>query len=442
MKYIVPPSQRIFRKDEWYLLYDPQNIKWVKLNEAGYLIIRQLEKTPELDQAIEKISDEFGIDGNAVVAFVENMVNVGYLSRGMYVQRTPRRMIANESYPDILYLHMTYQCNLTCKYCYNFNERDQCMRQSSFRELAESEYISLIEEAKSIGVKQIVFTGGEPLLNKALFRIADFSKSIGLYNSLITNGTLISKQNAPLVSASFHQVSVSIDSHLPELNDLMRGVGSFERAMRGLRLLLEHKVSTSVLGVVYEHNIDSVMETQRFFREEMGCSFLAQLYIPEDEKEREKVRKLYTRYAEIRSAINSSNCSFRSMGISPLCGMCNGEIAVGANGDVFPCQSLLGEEFCGGNVTQLPLKVILDTSTKFKGIRRLSVDSFDVCKDCDFKYLCSGGCRAVHHGLTGDLKKTDSDICRMSKHLILELMWNSACKSVQEKNTVEIGEGQ
>lgn len=101
-----------------------------------------------------------------------------------------------------------------------------------------------LEEAVRLGVKEFYFTGGEPFINPDLPRILEATLRIGPA-TILTNATLFStelvKELALMRDASTYslELRVSIDGFSSETNDPIRGPGTFKRAMRGLKLLLD-----------------------------------------------------------------------------------------------------------------------------------------------------------------------------------------------------------
>lgn len=87
----------------------------------------------------------------------------------------------------IIYLHVTQECNLRCTYCYAKNNlgKDMMMNENASRK-----YIDILEQK---GVKKVVLTGGEPLLNPDIEKIVEYIKKKGIYVSLLTNTIFLLK---------------------------------------------------------------------------------------------------------------------------------------------------------------------------------------------------------------------------------------------------------
>lgn len=441
----APPKRKIFKQDEWYVFYDPVNVKWIKVNESGKEIIQAIEENPILENAVKKLKQKYkdNVDENKIYQFIDYLAdNAHYLHKGEY-QRRKIDFKRGSIFPLSLYIHPTYDCNLNCVYCYNIDDRKRHTKDKDFSELTLEDYGRLFKEAKELGIHGIVFSGGEPLLRKDLFRVAKISKELGFPNSIITNGTLITRENARKIIQHFDHISVSIDSSSESENDLMRGKGSFQKALEGIRLLRSLDAGVACLGVTHKHNIDSVLESRDFFVNQLGCaSFLPQLFIPTHEKLKtdQEIQEFVTRYAGIRNEINKDGDMYRRVSLKNNCGMCSGELAIGADGRVYPCQSLLKEEFCGGNIKENSLQNILENSPVLKKMREFTVDDIETCCECDFKYLCSGGCRAFHYEIYKDLAKTDTRFCPISETVVIQSMFESAVHSNVEGDNQNIAQ--
>lgn len=132
------------------------------------------------------------------------------------------------------------RCNLTCTHC--FISCSPHNDKFGFLSLADVER-RLIESVEW-GVKEYYFTGGEPFLNPDMVAILDRTLRFGPA-TVLTNGTVLKPEwlerlrvaeQGSLYSLEFR---VSIDGPTPELNDPIRGPRTFERAMRGVELLVQ-----------------------------------------------------------------------------------------------------------------------------------------------------------------------------------------------------------
>jgi hypothetical protein len=110
--------------------------------------------------------------------------------------------------------------------------------------MAFEQMVERMDEAVALGVKEFGFTGGEPFMHPRI--IETLAYALDRAPSLIlTNGTLFRPKMCDrlrdLVAKAKHPLTirVSLDGETPEQNDAVRGEGAFERAMEGVRALLE-----------------------------------------------------------------------------------------------------------------------------------------------------------------------------------------------------------
>jgi sulfatase maturation enzyme AslB (radical SAM superfamily) len=132
-------------------------------------------------------------------------------------------------------------CNLECCHCFiscsphnhNFGFLDLEMVRRS------------LDQSVRLGVKEYYFTGGEPFLNREMVEILELTLQYGPA-TILTNGTVLKDEwlrrlrQAEAASLYSLEFRLSIDGYTAEQNDPIRGPGTFERALRGLRQLIAH----------------------------------------------------------------------------------------------------------------------------------------------------------------------------------------------------------
>ena len=132
-------------------------------------------------------------------------------------------------------------CNLTCAHCFI-----SCSPTNHAFELMDLEAMKhLLEESKSLGVKEYYFTGGEPFIHPHMVEVLEATLEVGPA-TVLTNATVMKPKQAERLAAAEAlspyslEFRVSIDGYSPETNDPVRGAGTFRKAMDGVSLLLDH----------------------------------------------------------------------------------------------------------------------------------------------------------------------------------------------------------
>ena len=129
-------------------------------------------------------------------------------------------------------------CNLQCTHCFI-----SCSPTNHAHEmLTLADVKRRLQEAEALGVKEYYFTGGEPFMNHEIFEILEETLRQGPV-SVLTNGVLIRADTAArlkkLSDASEYSldIRISIDGWDAATNDPIRGAGTFERILAGVRAL-------------------------------------------------------------------------------------------------------------------------------------------------------------------------------------------------------------
>ncbi|MBL8798370.1 MAG: radical SAM protein [Planctomycetia bacterium] len=132
-------------------------------------------------------------------------------------------------------------CNLTCQHCFI-----SCSPHNHSFEFLDLETIRRhLDESVALGVKEYYFTGGEPFLNRDMPAILELTLRYGPA-TVLTNGTVFKDdwlarlRQVDAASPYSLEFRVSIDGFTAEENDPVRGPGTFERALKGVRQLLAH----------------------------------------------------------------------------------------------------------------------------------------------------------------------------------------------------------
>ncbi|MBR3249355.1 MAG: radical SAM protein [Clostridia bacterium] len=157
------------------------------------------------------------------------------------------------SFADIAYIEVTRACNLRCKHC--LNNSGEVMK----NQLCKEDFLKLISDFANEGIQEIRFTGGEPLVHKNIFEFIEYAHNLGLYTSIGTNGTLITEDIAKkLTKVGLNMAIVSVDGTM-EAHDKIRGNGSFNKTINGIKNLKKYNIEVRVNAVVMKSNIDDIV---------------------------------------------------------------------------------------------------------------------------------------------------------------------------------------
>jgi radical SAM protein with 4Fe4S-binding SPASM domain len=162
--------------------------------------------------------------------------------------------------PKRLTVAITTNCNLRCEHCWV-----ECDGAAGQGTNAPTDGITrLIREFVDIGGEEISLTGGEPLMHPDFLEILSFCQSMNLMSiQLQTNATLLTPQFFKSLSAVDTQklnFQVSLDGATAATHDLVRGQGSFKKAVSGIAQLNTHGYGhKTILGFTeMQHNLNEV----------------------------------------------------------------------------------------------------------------------------------------------------------------------------------------
>lgn len=176
-----------------------------------------------------------------------------------------------------VYWETTAGCNLRCIHC----RRLDVLAKGDPDELTTEEGFRLIDELAAMGRPVLIFSGGEPLFRRDLFKLAERARERGLPIALATNGTLVGDAMArKLKAAGFYYASISLDGATPEVHDAFRGAGNFKRALEGLAAMRSAGMQVQVNFTVTKRNVHEVEAMHRLVREAGGTALYLFLLVP------------------------------------------------------------------------------------------------------------------------------------------------------------------
>jgi radical SAM protein with 4Fe4S-binding SPASM domain len=170
-------------------------------------------------------------------------------------------------------IELTHRCPLACAHCYNnLSVGDAAARR---RELDTAELCRVIDEMADAGCLWLLLTGGEIFARQDFLAIYLHAKKRGLLVTLFTNGTQITPQIADtLVEWRPFAIEITLYGRTRETYERLTGVsGSFDRCMRGIRLLKERGLPLKLKTVAVTINRHEIHDMQAFAEDELGVPF-------------------------------------------------------------------------------------------------------------------------------------------------------------------------
>jgi len=303
----------------------------------------------------------------------------------------------------------TIRCNLRCKHCYNevFSKKD------ILNELSTEEGIEMINQAIPLGLRAILFTGGESLLRKDLVELVKLAKSKRLLVFLATNGTLINNNFTKDFKGLIDKINISLDAASAKVHDKIRGVkGSFNKSLSVIKELKKY-FNVSIVFTAHSDNLNELPSIAKIAREN-GVLLTIKRYIPVGRGSKSNLTLSPSSYKILVDSVNRlkdiQKVSFSdpfpaSFGkkINTYGGCLAGinSLSIDFNGNVYICTKL---KLLLGNIKKDSLSKIWNHSKILRQLRNRELKG--KCKKCDRILVC-GGCRAAAYAATGDFLAVD-----------------------------------
>ncbi len=194
--------------------------------------------------------------------------------------------------PWNMMLFPTNRCNLRCIMCWRFHKPTRGLpvlptheipydrRSDPHKELSDARLLELVDEAAALGCRDwLIQGGGEPLLRAPLIlQLCERIRAHGMNGKLITNATLLKPEHMrKLIEVGWDSITCSVDGPNPEINDLLRGAGSFKATTSAVaqcaalrREMNATRPRLQLLTTVTRHNHD-VLPAMVELAHRLGC---------------------------------------------------------------------------------------------------------------------------------------------------------------------------
>jgi len=166
-------------------------------------------------------------------------------------------MSAEIAPPLALLAELTHRCPLRCPYCSNPLELER-----AGAELDQASWQRVLSEAAALGVLQVHFSGGEPLVRRDLAALVRHAGTVGLYSNLITSGVLLDRPRlAELVEAGLEHVQLSFQDAQAASADRIAGLpAAHAKKLAVAALVREAGLPLTVNAVMHRQNLERLPE--------------------------------------------------------------------------------------------------------------------------------------------------------------------------------------
>ena len=306
--------------------------------------------------------------------------------------------------PICLTWELTYACNLSCSHCLSSSGRRDP------DELSTEECKAIIDELERMQVFYVNIGGGEPTVRPDFWELVDYATAHNVGVKFSTNGIKITPEIARRLAASdYVDVQISLDGATQEVNDHVRGAGSYDTALAAMANLAEADFTGFKISVVCtRENIDQLDEFKA-----IADRFDAQLRLTrlrpsgrgadvwdELHPTAEQQRQLYDWLVASGENVLTGDSFFHLSAFGEalpglnLCGAGRVVCLIDPVGDVYACPFAIHESFLAGNVrSEGGFATVWRDSELFNELRE--PQNGGACTSCHFYDSCRGGCMAA-----------------------------------------------
>ncbi|MEQ1858721.1 MAG: pyrroloquinoline quinone biosynthesis protein PqqE [Chthoniobacteraceae bacterium] len=316
--------------------------------------------------------------------------------------------------PYALLAELTHRCPLHCPYCSN------PVKHSQRDELSTSEWSDALAQAAAVGVVQVGFSGGEPLLRRDLAEIVASARAAGLYSNLITSGVGLGAERArSLRDAGLDSVQLSFQADDPALADAIAGTRAHAQKLNAAAAIRDAGLPLTANVVLHRHNIDRLAGIIDFIaalgarRVELantqyyGWAWLNRAQLMPTREQVERAAAIAAAPRDGLEIIYVPPDYYDDRPKPCLHGWGQSHLTIAPGGEVLPCPtawSIPGLEF--ENVRARPLAEIWRDGASFNAFRGTAWMP-EPCRSCPEHDRDFGGCRCQAALIAGDAAATD-----------------------------------
>ena len=295
--------------------------------------------------------------------------------------------LGQEDFPlDLLWLEITDVCNEKCIHCYADNGP---MRKSVMPlELARD----IILQGRKENFRKIQFVGGEPFTHRNLWEMVRYAYELSYPEiEIYTNLTLLKADDFRKIKSLGIRIATTLLGPNAEVHDLCTGIlGSFERWYKNMKAVQATGIRYRIGIVRMKQNECFMKDIENFLRSER---FLAddEPFEPDDIRPSGRGSNKYLQPSKFLDYGLYLTVNPRFFHGSRQYNPCwRGEIAVAANGDVFPC--VFSRKFVVGNLKKERMCDVIERLKRT--FWKITLDKIEKCQDCELRYACMD-CRAL-----------------------------------------------
>ena len=411
---------------------DPSLPNWIASDDRGLRLLARFDgRTPFAQVVKDYAASQSELDATRawlhVETFARDALRQGFLSTD---GAAPAPYLGRQVYLEVDRLHELWVqvndfCNLACEHCLVSSGPARGQGLESAR------ILDAIDQAVALGTERVFLTGGEPLARPDILDLcAHVVRTHGRELVILTNGTLLKSDRlsglvalaAPGLPVAGSQPStpglrlqVSLDGSTAEVNDPIRGQGSFDAIVGGVAAAVAAGLRPTLTTTILEHNLGDLENLLRL-ASRLGVRNVHLLWPHRRGRVMEGPFAALPSANAILSAVREAQQVARGLEISidnleefrlrldgspgvknDLAGAGWSSLCLYTDNCVYPSASMAGvPELRCGDLSTDKLERIWKDSEVCRELRAATVEKKPTCRSCTLKFLCGGG--DLEHG--------------------------------------------
>lgn len=410
---------KLLERDNQVILGNRENGKWLKISKECMDILKKgIDYNYTVSNFLDCFADE--LDKKYFNNLFDRLKELDVISYiGEDAQIVERKV-------DFA---ITHRCNLRCTHC--------CVDADALggkEYLSTKEIINSLDKIVLLHPTHIILTGGEAMVRKDFFEILEYLH--GSYDGqivLMTNSTLIDRNNADSLVKYLDAIDISLDGIDEESCSKIRGKNVFNKVIGSIRLLQECGFDKISLSMVMTKENLKFREQFKELNRSLGTRAIPRAFSPigRGENNEENLSPAFN-YSNVtvegaeQPAIYTKEEMLGKLRICH-CSALNKTIYINYKGDIFPCPLFEKDEYLLGNILEIEsMKYFYDNKTYKDSIGNNSLiniqpDRHVKCKDCDVNLFCWN---CLHFlDIYGDNDPVMKIRCKEKKRELQEAIW-------------------
>ncbi len=305
------------------------------------------------------------------------------------------------------YFHVTSRCNMNCTGCYSQLDGSYAGKEP----LSLKDIRGIIDNMAEAKVKSVIISGGEPFLRADILEVMKYMKEKIPAVGCISNG-YADIDTYLKAGEIINGISFSLDGPSEEASYLRKKMHS--KIIDIIVRMKEKGQKPRIVFTLHKRNYRDYFEMQHL-AETLGVSYNFSLFqaphSPETEEYEvgnEMIEFLCSDKVVDSDIKLEDSAGSGSFGCRECCGAGRTMISIASNGDIFPCHMFYDSRFLMGNALR-------DNLNEFFEKHRdplVHLSEKEECKNCEYRYLCGGGCAFRGYVNTGSVQGLDP-LCPM-----------------------------